>query len=337
MKPVRLAGLCVAALSLAAVPVRGQSVISAKSGLVQYVEGEVFLADQKIDPKFGNFPDVKEKAVLRTELGRSEVLLNPGVFLRLGENSSLRMITNRLIDTRVDVLTGTAVVEADEIAKDTSVTIVCKDAAVTLKKAGVYRFDLSPAALRVFTGDASVEFKGQTVAVAAGKMIAFEGETAGVIAKFDKEETDALDRWSRRRGEMVAMANISSAKGLRDSGYSLYSGIWQYNPYFGMMTYIPARGMLMSPYGYSFWSPVTVGRVYYQPPPNFGGGSGIGNMNPGYTAMAPTSGGYSGVSSAMTHSTSSAAVSNSGSASSAAAASSSVGHGSGGGGGGRQH
>src|SRR2546429_3861810 len=49
-----------------------------------------------------NFPDVKENWQLRTEEGRAEVLLTPGVFLRVSENSAIRMIANRLIDTRVD-------------------------------------------------------------------------------------------------------------------------------------------------------------------------------------------------------------------------------------------
>ena len=82
---------------------------------------------------------------VRTADGRAEVLLTPGVVLRMGENSSLRMITNRLVDTRLELLTGSAVVEADQITKDTSVAIVCKDAVVTLPKAGLYRFNAEPA------------------------------------------------------------------------------------------------------------------------------------------------------------------------------------------------
>src|SRR6266540_3872699 len=187
MKPLWVAGLVAGLLSFAVSPVLAQSVISARSGLVPYVEGDVYLGDQKIEPKVGNFPDVKEKAVLRTELGRAEVLLNPGVFLRLGENSSFRMITNRLIDTRVDLLTGSAVVEALEVGKDTAVTIVCKDAQVAVRKAGVYRFDMSPARLHVYSGEAVVQLSAEkSIEVAAGKSIAFEGEDAGAVSRFNK-------------------------------------------------------------------------------------------------------------------------------------------------------
>ena len=93
-----LCGLALAAGSVAAL---AQSVISARSGLIHYVEGQVYLGDQPVETKFGSFPEVKENGQLRTEDGRAEVLLTPGVFLRLGENSSFRMVTNRLIvDTR---------------------------------------------------------------------------------------------------------------------------------------------------------------------------------------------------------------------------------------------
>jgi len=45
------------------------------------------------------------------------------------------MITNRLIDTRLELLSGKAVVEADRIDKDISVTLVVNNAAVSLPKA----------------------------------------------------------------------------------------------------------------------------------------------------------------------------------------------------------
>src|SRR5580704_9819856 len=120
-----LCGLALAAGSVAAL---AQSVISARSGLIHYVEGQVYLGDQPVETKFGVFPEVKENQELKTEEGRAEVLLTPGVFLRLGENSSFRMITNRLIDTRVEFLSGSAIVEAEDIRKDNSITVIYKDA-----------------------------------------------------------------------------------------------------------------------------------------------------------------------------------------------------------------
>src|SRR5258706_5131600 len=81
-----------------------QSVISAHSGVVHYVEGEVTIDGAAVHPKFAEFPDVKDGQVLATEEGRVEVLLTPGVLLRMAENSSVRMLSNALADTRIEVV-----------------------------------------------------------------------------------------------------------------------------------------------------------------------------------------------------------------------------------------
>ena len=65
-------------------------------------------------------------------------------------------------------------------------------------------------------------------------------------------------------------------------GYSGFSGRWSFNPYFGMFTYVPCNGMYRDPYGYSYYSPYTVQRVYYSynPPASVGGASSISNPRP---------------------------------------------------------
>jgi hypothetical protein len=272
-------------------------VISAKSGLLSYMEGQVTLNDEPVDFSGAHFSDVKENSIVRTADGRAEVLLTPGVVLRMGENTSLRMITNRLVDTRLELLTGSAVVEADQIARDTSVTIVCKDAVVTLPKAGLYRFDSEPAQLKVFKGEASVELAGDTKMIGSGHLLGLSGGTAAV-EKFDAEDTDSLDRWSHRRGSYLAMANASAANSLMSSGtggsglggyglggyglggYGLAgwgmqgcSSAWAFNTYYNMMTYMPCYGSLWSPYGYRFFSPYTIGNYSGYAPALYGGGA----------------------------------------------------------------
>jgi hypothetical protein len=355
MKPVWMVAFLAVILALSAIPALAQPVISAKSGLISYVEGKVYLSDQLVEPSPTHFSDVKETAVVRAAEGRAEVLLTPGVVLRLGENSSFKMITNRLIDTRLELLTGSAVVEADEIAKDTNVTVVCKDGTVSLGKKGLYRFDTAPARLKVFEGQASAQVAGQNVDVASGKMLGLGGAIASV-ERFDKQDTDSLDNWSKRRGELVAMANVSAARQVRDSGcaggFSFVTPVsttqpcssspcapsWRYNPWYGMITYIPCQGMLWSPYGYQYWSPQTVARAYYAPQPSFIGNRGVGGgspaFGPGYRTATSTTAGYSGVT-ASPRASSGPSVS-SGSTAASSSGSSSVGHGSSAGGGGHR-
>jgi hypothetical protein len=241
--------------------------------------------------------------VLSTKEGRVEVLLNPGSFLRIGENSSIRLASNSLTRPSVEVLSGSVVLEIAAESKDELVTLTWKDVLLSVVKHGVFRLDTDPAALRVFDGEVSVTSAGHQVTVGKGKLLPFDG--TWTLAKFDAEQTDSLDRWSGRRASYLAMANptaVGMPGGYRNSQVGLFSsaecggsGFWGLNSFYGMMTYIPCRGMYNSYYGYRFYSPQTVGALYYvpqQPRTTFIGGGGGGS--PSYATNTATSAGTSG-------------------------------------------
>lgn len=267
----------------------GQVAISARSGMVHYSEGDVSIADQALDTKFGRFQDVKEGQVLRTGEGRAEILLTPGVFLRVSENSSVKMISSRLIDTRVELLTGSMLVECAELQKDNAVTFVYKDSIVEFHKKGLIRLDASNDMLRVYDGEASVTTAGQTMTLKEGK----ETLLSGVLSpeKFDNKVGDPFYRWASRRAGDLAVANLSAAKSIQENGGSWLSSSWMYNPMFGAFTYIPYRGYYNSPFGYNYYSPGYVVRVYenvravsYGGNSGFTGSGGDANRSPQYNS-----------------------------------------------------
>ena len=106
--------------------------------------------------------------------------------------------------------------EVDQTSEDYNVNMTLKDGMVGLSKVGVYRFDSEPARIKVFHGLATVQVGDQSVMVGTGKMLALTGG-ATTAEKFDVEQTDALDNWSRRRAEAMALANISGAKYSNDN------------------------------------------------------------------------------------------------------------------------
>lgn len=270
-----------------------QYVISAHSGVVQLVEGSAYLNDAPVEGKFGQFPEIKENQEFRTEQGRAEILLTPGVFLRIGEDSSIKMLSNRLTDTRVEILRGSAIVECEDIPKDNAIVLVQGGSNILLVKHGLYRVDSNPARLKVYDGEAIVKAESGQLTLRGGKETALDG--ALMASSFDKNDTDALYNWSSRRAGYVAQANASSANSMRNSGYGSgyypgdlgglgYSGFgglgfgglgyagngaygglggWSFNPMFGLYSWVPYSGFYSSPYGYSLWSPGTVG--YYTP------------------------------------------------------------------------
>jgi len=257
-------------ISLAGICAFGQNAISAKSGMVHYVEGKVLLDGKVVEPKFGEFPQVNNNQTLTTEDGRAEVLLTPGVFLRLAEGSSFRMLSNRLSDTAVEILSGSAMFEVDELLKDNAITVHFKNGSIALVKLGLYRFDTDAARLRVFDGEARITEDQHTVTAKKGKQIVF-GEKLEA-SNFDTKATDPFYRWASRRSEYIAAANVSSARTAYASGLTSSYGSWAWNPWFGMFTFLPGIGYGYNPFGWAYFSPYTVGYLYV--PYYYGGGGG---------------------------------------------------------------
>jgi len=256
---------------LAVVPsVWAQNVISARSGLIHYAEGNVTLEGQKVKPKNGEFPIVNEGQTLATGDARAEVLLTPGVFLRLGEKSSFKMVSNHLSDTRVEVLTGSAIIEVDELLKGNAVMVLYHDAKITPLKHGLYRLDAGENRFRVFDGEAQVVQGDQTAQVKAGHQIEFGA--VFLASKFNRKVEDSLDTWAAARSQRIAQANFTSAnmmsRGGSSSAYTNSNWIW--NPYYGLFTFLPASGYGYSPYGWMLYSPRTVVYYYQQQPTNSG-------------------------------------------------------------------
>jgi hypothetical protein len=316
--------------------------------MVDYIEGTVYVNDELVpDPIVATFPYIKENATLRTEEGRAEALMQGGVSLRLGENSTLRMVSSRFVDTRVELQKGSAVVQVLELVSGNNLTLVLKDASISLLKSGDYRFDAEPARLKVYAGQAVVTVGEQKIEVGAGKMLNLSGQVASA-EKFDKEAIDSLDRWSMERGAIQANASLSASRDVYLSsagsnpcrGYSYGGyvsstsnpcGSWRWNPYFGIITYIPFGGRICDAYwGYCLYNPGMI-MGYYNPPSYFPSGGG---STPSFSSSPATSGGYSGAAAASS-TMSSAPSSGSGSTAGAAASSSSAGAGSSSGGHGR--
>ena len=198
----------VAALTLAAA---AQSVISTHSGIIHFFEGAVYLGDQALESHPGTFSRVPQGAELRTKDGRAEVLLTPGVFLRIGENSAIRMLANELSNTRVELLAGSAVVDATEPSSGTSVTLIYKNWSVHCPEKGVYRIDFDPPRLWALQGKAEVSADGnnRTLSVGQGMVVAF----APVLTPQPSMDQphDGLSSWTEGRQQSISTDNAIAA------------------------------------------------------------------------------------------------------------------------------
>ncbi len=88
--------------------------VSAKAGVIQCTEGDVFLDGKPLKPSQRDYSQMETGQSLRTEKGRAELLLSPNTYLRLDENSSARLEQNRLEDTQLALEKGSALIEVVE-------------------------------------------------------------------------------------------------------------------------------------------------------------------------------------------------------------------------------
>lgn len=201
---------------LACFPVSGQLVVSVHSGVVHFSEGSVFIDDRPLDQKLGTFASVKEGSTLRTEEGRAEVLLTPGVFLRIDENSSIRMISNAIKDTRVEFVGGSIIVDSVDATADNSVVVTYKDCQIRFPQKGVYRMDSEPPVLQVYNGGAEVTHDGKPAAVDASHLFFF---SLGLVTqKFGEGADDEFYQWSKDRSDFISADNRSAAQSAGDPG-----------------------------------------------------------------------------------------------------------------------
>ena len=305
--------LAAAALSVSGLPAQ-INVVSAKAGLIHYTEGQVALDGKEVDAaKPGKFADMKNGSELRTGEGRAEVLLASPSFVRLAENSAIRMLSNSLAETRLEVTAGSALIEAAEVAKNTAITVVAGGSTIMIEKSGIYRVDLTPTPeLKVYDGEATITNSGKSTVLKAGRAAGLATGGEFVMAKFDNKATDELYRWSKRRSGYVSMANVAAANSVYTNGYSMAQGSWLWNPYFGMYTAVPMRGFWRSPFGYRYYNPQMAynyvsapvssgyasGRSYDSTYGSYGSTGSMGptyNSNYGYSTVdSRSSGGYSG-------------------------------------------
>ena len=272
-----LAGLFVAAMY--AFP---QATISAQPGTLNYVEGHAYVDGQEIQQKQLGRVSLQADQTLQTdENSKAEVLLTPGVFLRVGNDSEVKMVTPSLTNTQVAVTRGEALVEVAQLYKENNIQILNGPASAKLEKTGLYRFEAGDnPRIAVLDGKASVYNesghvklgKGREVAVTSGKLSSEKFDTK------EMEKQDELYAWSNLRSAYAAEASYASSKNVvinAGSGYGWGGGYgpnwygtgWYWNPGFNTWAFIPGGGYFYNPFGWGFFSPryAYSAPVYYLP------------------------------------------------------------------------
>jgi hypothetical protein len=293
---------------------RDKYLISAKAGKINSRSGKLSIQRRgSLDwqPSSRAIDDLDSGDVLRTEAdGRAELLLNPGSYLRVAENTDIEFTDVSLDNLQFKVLRGSAIVEATGTDGTRLLAqINTPQTKILIDRNGLYRVNVSPATateVLVYKGRASVG-SANVIIVKSGSKIVIENKdpSAGEIAKFDKKNQDSFSSWSKQRASALAAANRSLTgrtvtsvlasfrnNGAFGYGYAPYFGLWVFDTSLSGYTFLPFYARWSSPYGLGYQNNFGIPWYFYRPsaPGEFspvtnpggsnGGNGGVSNPTP---------------------------------------------------------
>jgi hypothetical protein len=285
----RLKAILLSLATMCAPVALAQTANPAVPGTVNYVEGSASIEGRMLNQRSVGSAQLEPGQVLETANGRAELLLTPGVFLRVGENSAVRMVSPDLLNTRVEVGRGRADIEVDEIHPRNNIEVTEAGTNTRLLKNGFYAFDADKHTVRVFKGEAELIETGDVqrqLKLKGDHQVGLAANEAVKSVSFDRDQAeDSLYSWSSLRSQYLAEANINLAS--QYAGYGGWAPGWYWDAGFWGYTWLPGDGLLWSPFGWGFYSP----RYIYYGGPIFYGGRGFGR---GYVQSRGYAGSFHG-------------------------------------------
>jgi hypothetical protein len=271
----------------------GKYVVSAKAGIVSIIDGDVSIKRDKSDWRpLLEGDELKPADVIKTgATGRVEILLNPGTYLRIAENSQFDFQTITSLNLQMKLLNGAAILEAGVI--ETPIRFATPQYEFTITRPGLFRFSSDASSQSaLFVRKGKVKVAG--VDVKEGKKVVVTDNTPPDVEAFDKKAEDDFDTWSKGRAKTIIAANKQlSDKRMRASLVSSsYNDLWVYDPWARIYTFLPGTLGFSSPYGggYSRCNP------YWYNNPSYGWGGYHGN-NGGGTGSGTSAGNGGGTAS----------------------------------------
>lgn len=285
-----------------------QHLISSKAGFVNRSEGKVFIlrhdSENGEKGRVSMGTQMKDGDRIMTEAqSYAELLLSPGSYLRLSENSEILAVSTSFSQMRFELVKGSAITEVSTsteqvstVNKNNPIEVVTPHGTVSIAKDGLYRFDTidTNTLVQVRQGELGLGTREQFLAgrvtkIGRGKAVKLTGDNPAKleIAKVNKDAADQFDVWSFNRAQTLMAANVSALR--RSRTMSALSYGWMYDPFFNCYTFIPGRGLFFSPYGFGFFGsyadclrywPYGYGYGYYPyyGNPTSGGGTVVPNV-----------------------------------------------------------
>ena len=227
--------------------------ISARAGGVNAVSGRVMVTRTGQSAQLLSGQDeLVSGDVVNTGAGsQAEILLNPGSYLRVAENSEFVLVDNSLDNLVVKLAKGSAIIEATG-GDDASlrINVVANQQRLVIIRGGIYRINVQPNSAELLVRKGRV-LPGGTGEVVKGGTKVLYAAGAPLTTKLTRQDQDDFDLWSKKRAETLARAN-QKISGRAMNGYLAsispfdwaFSaanpwGLWTFSSFSNCFTFLP--------------------------------------------------------------------------------------------------
>jgi hypothetical protein len=218
---------------------------SPRAGFVNATQGDTNVRAQET---------VKQDQTVQTgSASYVELLLRPGAFLRIDENSSVVLESVSANDVVVRVVSGSALIENVVPDERLPIRVNIGGTKAIIASTGLYRITNDTASVL----EGVVRFGKNGEAVFSGMQVKMADKVYDTKDLEDERDPGGLDIWSAERSQLLATANFSADYADSQPNFFLfltdrsYNAAWVYSPSINGITFMPQLRR-ESHYGTSF-------------------------------------------------------------------------------------
>jgi hypothetical protein len=187
---------------------------------------------------------------IKTKDGMAELLLTPGSFLRIGNQSDLTLESVEASGVRLRLLSGEALMEV--LDAQPSILVEQSGSVALLQRPGLYGFDARRNEMSVYVGEARLSRNGIHNTIAAD-----HGVKLHSLREFPAKPipSNALWAWSNLRSKQLSGESAASAQAIGMNSGERRSSSWFWDVWAGSYTWLSASGAVTGPFGWPYYSP----------------------------------------------------------------------------------
>jgi Family of unknown function (DUF6600)/FecR protein len=260
-----MAGIIVATLALAGLPLLGQGQTETSTGVarVSLIQGDVSMERGDSNEWVAvtvNTPLVPGDTIATGTGSHAEVQLDYSNVLRLSDNAEVKIAD--LNNSRIQLQVARGTVDLAVFKNNqANAEVDTPNVAVDPLQEGTYRIDVNSNDLSLITvrdGQAQISTPQGSTNVNAGQQITVEGAQNPQYKIVDAQPLDAWDNWNSERNGIINRAQSYSHVN------RYYTGAQDLNSY-GRWTYVPDYDWVWTPYVNAGWVPYSYGRWVWEP------------------------------------------------------------------------